>query len=117
VGDLEMLESSPLQPEIKRLTKLLDRLAKILEPAPQWQARVTHDADLLRQGDPAAITDFLNAFGGMGSLNDLIFTPMNGNARSSREGHRRTKKLRRVASEAYALADEIRRDALEAPGS
>ncbi len=55
----------------------MERLATFLGDHEQqrWSEQVAEDARLLRAADPDGLTRFLGKFGGMGSLNDLVFRP------------------------------------------
>jgi hypothetical protein len=53
------------------------------------------------------VRHFLEAFGGMGSLNDVYFHPVNGNAKSKEEGWQITLHFRELKTEAFRLANEL----------
>jgi hypothetical protein len=55
----------------------MERLATFLgdHDEQRWSEQVAEDARLLRAGDPDGLIRFLSKFGGMGSLNDLVFRP------------------------------------------
>jgi len=47
---------------------------------PSWASWLAKDARLVRNGDYYGVEHLLSAFGGMGSLNDLVLHPMNGHS-------------------------------------
>jgi hypothetical protein len=51
----------------------------------------------------------LAAFGGMGSLSDLTFHPINGNANNDEDGARGTERLRELTGAVYRDAEALRR--------
>ena len=70
----------------------------------QWASRLQRDRDLIEVGDFRGITQLLSAFGGMGSINDLVF-PAEGGAVFQRDA-----KLDEWLSRVYSVADELRRE-------
>lgn len=46
--------------------------------ADHWACWVEADVDRIRHGNPVGVDHLLTAFGGMGSLNDVIIHPANG---------------------------------------
>jgi Domain of unknown function (DUF6966) len=107
------LDDGAMDPDVARLADSLDRLAAFLADhgEERWAAWVATDARRVRDGDRRGVSHFLQAFGGMGSLNDLVFAPVNENARSEAEGHRLTGELRRMTADAYRQASELRASA------
>lgn len=71
-----------MEPDVRRLADALDELAAFLADHGEgfWANWVAQDARRVRRGDGYGVTHFLSAFGGMGSLNDVVFDPRNGNA-------------------------------------
>lgn len=43
-----------------------------------WSTWLAEDADKIEKGDEYGYEHFLSGFGGMGSLNDVVFHPLNG---------------------------------------
>ena len=85
-----------------RLVGLLDELAALLlaHSEARWAEWVAKDAALVRRGDAYGLTHFLSAFGGMGSLNDMLLDP-----RSDE------KRFHALTSEAWTLATALKREA------
>lgn len=74
-------------------------------------ARQRRCSDGVGRGDIEGIEHLLSAFGGMGSINDLIIHPANGHALSLRDGEHANAALQDLLSRAYELASEISREA------
>jgi Domain of unknown function (DUF6966) len=106
-------DDDAMDPDVARLADALDRLAGFLADhgEERWAAWVAADARQVRNGDPGGVSHFLQALGGMGSLNDLVFAPVNGNVRSEAEGRQLTEELRRMTSDAYRQASDLRASA------
>jgi hypothetical protein len=89
-----------MDPEVERLTNLLDELAGLLAAHTwaHWAEWVERDAASLRAGDRQGLSHFLSAFGGIGSLNDIVLQP-------------RTEDERFVSlkEQAWAVATDLRR--------
>lgn len=73
-----------------------------------WAAWIEHDGELIGRGDDEGVRHFLGAFGGMGSLNDLIIHPVNGHPIQADRVDEVNERLRRLTSEAYGLATALR---------
>ncbi len=67
-------------PEIKCLANSLESASEFLLKygVPSWSSWLAKDARLIRNGDFYGVEHLLSAFGGMGSLNDLVLHPING---------------------------------------
>jgi hypothetical protein len=65
---------------------------------------------LIREDDFYGVERFLGKFGGMGSISDLVFHPLNGNASDDREARALNERLEVLRTRAYDLAVEARRD-------
>ncbi len=104
-----------MDPDVIRLADALDDLASFLvaHAEPTWGEWIAKDASSVRRGDGYGVTHFLSAFGGMGSLNDVAFHPMNGNAASIPEAEELNRQLRNLVSKAWTQADALRRAAQE----
>jgi hypothetical protein len=95
-----------MQPETQKLVEVLDDLAKMLYTygVLDWGRSVYEVARRLRYGDLAAIREFLEAFGGMGSINDLVICPENGHAIPQSEVSAANERLGQSLSKAWSLA-------------
>jgi len=97
-----------------RLADTLDALAAFLlrNNAPYWADWISSDAMRIRGGDFYALPHLLSAFGGMGSLNDLEFSPINGNA-TERDAFALNREFQNLSQVAYTQATALYRDAQE----
>jgi hypothetical protein len=90
----------------RQLLKMLDDIAAMLDEYGQghWARWIAEDANRLRSGDLIAISHFLDAFGGMGSLNDVTIWPRNGHSLTESEISAANVRLSKALSEAWSLA-------------
>lgn len=104
-----------MDPDVIRLADTLDELASFLmaHSEPTWGEWIAKDANLVRRGDGYGVTHFLSAFGGMGSLNDLGFHPIDGKAASISAAEELNKQLGDLVGRAWTQADALRRAAQE----
>src|ERR1700692_4794798 len=95
-----------MEPRIQQLLKLLDDISAQLSGYGEthWSGWIAGDASRLRRGDLYGITHFLSAFGGMGSLNDLIICRQNGHRITEAETTAANEKLSQALSDARGLA-------------
>jgi hypothetical protein len=100
-----------LDPDVARLAAAMDELAEFLRGQRQarWAGWVATDAATIRRGDARGLIHFLSAFGGMGSLDDLLFSPANGSASSDGEAALLNARLRHLLEAARSQADALRR--------
>lgn len=78
------MDADEFEVRLARLLATLDDAAALLVEHGEhgWAAWLEGDRRRIAQGDLAGLDHLLAAFGGMGSLNDLVFDPRNGNALS-----------------------------------
>ncbi|KAF1070122.1 MAG: hypothetical protein GAK45_00895 [Pseudomonas citronellolis] len=59
---------------------MIEQAAHLLREVDEshWAAWLEWDAERLRDSDFQGVEHFLRAFGGMGSINDLVIHPLNG---------------------------------------
>lgn len=95
-----------------RLAGLMDEMVALLkfQGEEQWAEWIEYDARLIREHDGRGIEHFLEAFGSMGSLYDLVFHPVNGNATNEADGRAATERLHELIAEAYPIAQDIEHD-------
>lgn len=82
--------------------------ARVREPGDRmafWANWVYTDSDRVRRGDHYGIEHFLSAFGGMGSINDLLF-----DAPSNADSWSGSAEFDRLKERAWELANAAARD-------
>jgi hypothetical protein len=97
---------------VEHLASLMDELTTLLRDQGEehWAEWVEADARAVRARDGWGLEHFLAAFGGSGSLMDLVFHPMNGNASTESDGRAATDRLHELLDEAYPMAQDLARD-------
>ena len=88
----------------------LARLVALLDSHGEqgWSKWVGTDLRKLQAGDAAALDDLLSAFGGMGSLNDLVLHPLNGHDIAQAEVNARNEQLDALRHEVWSEAIDLR---------
>jgi hypothetical protein len=92
-----------------RLAGLMDEMVALLkyQGEEHWAEWIEYDARLIREHDGRGVEHFLEAFGSMGSLYDLVFHPVNGNAASEADGRAATDRLHELIAEAQPIAQDL----------
>ncbi len=87
-------------PQTQRLSTNLSKLEELLgqQDEQHWAARIRNSNSEIQNGDFRGVERFLGSFGGMGSLNDVMFSDSGA-----------TEELRALLSDAYDLAISIKR--------
>jgi hypothetical protein len=95
----------------ERLVAALDQASSLLEHHGEthWATWLRADRNRINDGDRYGLDHVLQAFGGMGSLTDLVFHPINGNAADQDVGERDTERLRELTGIVYVEARLLRR--------
>ena len=100
-------------PKTKELIEVLTSIIDLLKSDGEthWAAWMRKSKSRLESSDFSGITHLLGAYGGMGSFNDLIICQqMIGGKFSWKDGHiEKNDELSRLRSEAWELADAIKR--------
>lgn len=78
---------------------------------PSWASWLAKDARLVRNGDFYGVDHLLSAFGGMGSLNDLVLHPMNGHSILEADVNRVNEELQAMLSDISGNARKLAREA------
>jgi hypothetical protein len=101
-------------PKTKKLVKRLEETVDLLRShgEERWAQWLSEDAARLRSGDSYGVTHLLSAYGGMGSLNDLIICPENGHRIKKKDVKRVNKRFQALKSEVYDLANQVKREAV-----
>lgn len=97
---------------VDHLASLIEQTAELLKAHGEehWADWMEADARAIRARDAWGLDHFLAAFGGSGSLRDLIFHPMNGNAETADDGRAATEQLDELLTEAYPIALDLERE-------
>ena len=100
------------------LASLIEQTAELLKAHGEehWADWMEADARAIRARDAWGLDHFLAAFGGSGSLRDLIFHPVNGNAETAEDGRAATEQLDELLTEAYPIALDLERELNDSEG-
>ena len=100
-------------PKTTQLLTLLDEIARLLRSVGEdhWAVWLEKDAAWIRASDAYGVAYFLQAFGGMGSLNDVYIHPVNRHPVTESDAAAVNERLREWRRRAYELAEDIRREA------
>jgi len=93
--------------------RALDDLIKLLRRygVRDWPTWLERDRALIDDGDAQGLDHLLSAFGGMGSLNDLVIHPTNGHDIRLDDTARVDHDLMRLTGEVHHLAGKLRHQA------
>jgi hypothetical protein len=105
-----------MHPEVERLALLAEAAASFLRNYGEehWSAWLSKDAWRIRNLDRYGLQHLLGAFGGMGSIGDLLLHPANGYTVSETDVDRVNEALRAMLSQVYDLAQKLYREELAA---
>jgi hypothetical protein len=97
---------------IEHLAGLIEQTVALLQAHGEehWADWLEADARAIRARDAWGLDHFLAAFGGAGSVLDLVFHPLNGNASTDAEGRAATAQLHELLDEAYPMALDLARE-------
>ena len=76
----------------------------------RWAGWLETDAARIGRGDRYGLDSLLTAFGGMGSLNDLVIHPLNGHQVAVDEVDTVNQRLSALVGELWRHASEMRRE-------
>jgi hypothetical protein len=114
-GRLPRVDSGEFDARLARLLTTLEEAVSLLveHGAGSWAAWLDGDRWRIENGDRHGLDHLLETFGGMGSLNDLVFHPLNGNASGEDPAEWDNDTLSglraRIFTEASALRSEFNR--------
>ena len=99
---------------VDHLASLIEQTAELLKTHGEehWADWMEADARAIRARDAWGLDHFLAAFGGAGSLRDLIFHPMNGNAETTEVGRAATEQLDRLVDQGGEVVHAVRHTAI-----
>ncbi len=97
--------------EVQELAKSLEYASDFLLKygVPSWASWLAKDARLVRNGDYYGVEHLLSAFGGMGSLNDLVLHPTNGHLIPEADVGRVNKELQAMLGDISGRARKLAR--------
>ena len=101
-------------PKTTELVSLLDSATALLRSCGEvhWASWLEQDVARMRASDFGGIEHFLAAFGGMGSINDLVLHPTNGHRLTESEIAPINERLRTLLSRTWELAKQVRNEAV-----
>ncbi|TWH98876.1 hypothetical protein IP90_03274 [Luteimonas cucumeris] len=98
-----------VHPDIVDLANRIDAAATLLRSFGEqpWSSWLAKDAATIRNLNLRGVEHFLGAFGGMGSINDLVICPVNGHKITEQQVDAANNELRSMLSEAAVLARKL----------
>ena len=101
-------------PKTTRLLELIDEAAALMRSVEEdhWAGWLEKDAASIRASEFHGVEHFLGAFGGMGSISDLVIHPINHHRVAAFETSVINQRLRTLLSQAYEIATELRREGI-----
>jgi hypothetical protein len=102
----------PLDPDVGALVEDVFALATLARGygEQRWADELDRHARWTQVGDRHGLTRLLGLFGGMGSLNDLVFHPQNGNAADEAEAVVRNERFQDLLARVQCRARELDRE-------
>lgn len=94
--------------QVRRAGLRLSEILKKYEFA-QWEAWVRRDVGRIVDGDYEGVVSLLTAFGGMGSLSDVLVHPMNGHDIEPGDIDRVNAELAEARGDLYVAATDLKR--------
>lgn len=101
-------------PKMRKLIAMLEQATQFLRECDEnnWATWLADCAARLRRHKIEGIERLLDAYGGMGSLNDLLLHPINGHRLKESEVGQFNDRLQEIRTSLYDLAKEIRSEAV-----
>ncbi len=101
-------------PLTEKLVNALDECELFLRrySEERWANWLEQVSSSLRKGNIGGIYKLESAFGGMGSISDLLIHPINGHQIDESEVEKCNKKLRVSLSKIYDLAQKVKKNAI-----
>jgi hypothetical protein len=100
-------------PKTRLLCDRLQETISLLEGVEErpWAELLRGYADLIADGDYEGVERLSRVFGGMGSFNDLVIHPLNGDTVAEADITPVNERLQALRSESHDLVGDIRRSA------
>lgn len=94
------------------LIRALDDAIRILTTAGEehWRSWLERDRRLVANGDACGLEHLMNAFGGMGSFNDLMLTAANGHSGTDQELSEMDDRLHELRDQIWTACRSLQRD-------
>ena len=101
-----------MHPELEHLSNLLDEASDLgsAHGAQRWSDWLSKDARLIRASDFHGIEHLLSAFGGMGSLNDVVLSSGGNGSSPSQMLNGENERLSILLSSIYDAAKKLARE-------
>ena len=101
-----------MRPEIAELSHAVEAASRLLLASGEkrWGEWLRSDAERIRSLDFYGVEHLLSAFGGIGSLNDLVLHPSNGHSITAADADGANGKVRSLLSSIYTQAERLRRE-------
>jgi hypothetical protein len=98
--------------EVQGLAESLESASDFLQKygVSSWASWLAKDAKLVRNGDFYGVEHLLSAFGGMGSLNDLVLHPINGQSIPEADVGRINEELQAMLADVSGRARKLARE-------
>ena len=98
-----------MHPDIQKLVELLDEAQSLLAQYGEinWRSWLEKDARLIKNLDLYGVEHLLAAYGGMGSINDLVIHPINGHKIKEPEVNSVNEKFDLLRTKIYSLAKKL----------
>jgi len=95
-----------------KLSNLLKQASSVLRKYKRdhWADWLSKDAEWIDNDDFYGVEHFLSALGGMGSLNDIVFHPLNGDELTEKETKSVNADFQNLLDQAYSLAKTLKRN-------
>lgn len=105
-----------MHPEVKEFADRLQEVSDLMLSVGErrWGEWFRADSNRVRSLDFFGVEHALSAFGGMGSVNDLILHPMNGHNLHESDIENVNEKVRCLLRRIYALGDKLKREEVNA---
>lgn len=102
----------PMHPEVEELANLIQEASILLltHGEKSWGDWLRIDAQRVRSLDFYGVEHMLSAFGGMGSINDLVLSPMNGHIIEVKDVANANEKFRNLLGRIYKVAKKLAKE-------
>jgi hypothetical protein len=101
-----------MDPKTRELHSLLEQTIELLDSCEEehWSQWLEKSKNRIENGDFSGVNYLLNAYGGMGSFNDLVIHRLNGYKISEDEVKAVNDRLNNLRGRMFELANQIKRD-------